>query len=260
MGFFSKVWDKVAEPLVGGVLGLGSTALGNSSAKQEAQISRDWQENLSNTAVQRRVADLKKAGLNPLLAVGNASSGASTPTGATADVKHFDPNSINLLSNARLLNAQARQIENDNELFDEKQKGLKLENRLKGVQADLMKAQTDKERVDIIQKELQNQGIKITNEQAWIALDKLNMINEFYHNGFTDEMFNKYPGLGAILRGENMKSIPQAYGFNSAVLVEQFFKDFENWQKEREERKRKVKEEKIKNYKPRGYNEKYISR
>lgn len=260
MGFFSTVLDKVAGPLVGGVLGLGSTALGNNSAKQEAQANRDWQADMSNTAVQRRVADLKKAGLNPLLAVGNASSGASTPTGATADVKHFDPNSILTLSNARLVNAQAKAQERDNELFDTKKEGLILENKLKGVQVDLMKAQTDKERVDIIQKELQNQGIKITNEQAWLALDKLRMINEFYHNGFTDEMFNKYPGLGAILRGENMKSIPQAYGFNSAVVVEQFFKDFENWRKEREERKRKAKEEKIKNYKPRGYNEKYISR
>lgn len=256
MGFFSKVWDKVAEPLVGGVLGLGSTALGNSSAKQEAQTSRDWQENLSNTAVQRRVADLKKAGLNPLLAVGNASSGASTPTGATADVKHFDPNSILTLSNARLVNAQAKAQEKDNELFDTRKEGLILENKLKGVRADLMKAQTDKERVDIIQKELQNQGIKITNEQAWLALDKLRMINEFHHNGFTGEMSDKYPGLFSELVGSNSSSISGGLIFNSANFMQRVLRDWERY-KEEQERKRK---ELYKNYKPRGYNEKYISR
>ena len=50
---------------------------------QEAQKLRDWQETLSNTQYQRAVADLKKAGLNPIL-VAQHLSGASTPSGSSA--------------------------------------------------------------------------------------------------------------------------------------------------------------------------------
>lgn len=48
----------------------------------EAAKNRDWQERLSNSAHQREVADLKKAGLNPVLS--SNLPGASTGSGASA--------------------------------------------------------------------------------------------------------------------------------------------------------------------------------
>lgn len=67
----------------------------------EAQKNRDYQMELSNSAYQRAVADLQKAGLNPYSAVGNP---ASTPTGSYGHSgAHTSPRLSN--SNARILSA-----------------------------------------------------------------------------------------------------------------------------------------------------------
>lgn len=50
-----------------------------------ANKANSWQEKMANSAHQREIADLKKAGLNPVLSV-TGGNGANTPSGATASV------------------------------------------------------------------------------------------------------------------------------------------------------------------------------
>lgn len=66
---------------LGGFLGYKATQDTNVASAQQAQKQMDFQERMSNTAVRRRMSDLRKAGINPILA---GSKEASSPGGAQA--------------------------------------------------------------------------------------------------------------------------------------------------------------------------------
>lgn len=66
----------------------------------EAQKARDWETYMSNTQIQRAMADYQAAGLNPLLAVpGGASNNAPvSASGSVASIKsaHVNPAALDL--------------------------------------------------------------------------------------------------------------------------------------------------------------------
>ncbi len=67
--------------IISGLFSAFGASAQNKAAKQAAQTQMDFQERMSNTQYQRAMADMKAAGLNPILAY--KQGGAGTPGGST---------------------------------------------------------------------------------------------------------------------------------------------------------------------------------
>lgn len=93
MGFFSKAINFAGDMLTGGaVSNLQSQQQTNAAQIALAENQTQFQERMSSTAHQRQVADLRAAGINPMLSA--QLGGATTPTGALAQLQAPTPGAI----------------------------------------------------------------------------------------------------------------------------------------------------------------------
>lgn len=133
----------------------------NATNMQIAQNQQDFQENMSNTAYQRATADMKKAGINPMLAYERG--GASTPSGATTTVQPASKGGM--FKNTHL---QASALE-----------GVRLANETNKMQSEAdLNRQKDKTEVtqqnlnDELKKQATNSAAKAKTEQELLELTK----------------------------------------------------------------------------------------
>ena len=81
------------DPVFSAAASLAGGLFRNKEAQKASARQMAFQEEMSNTSYQRGMEDMKKAGLNPILA--GKMGGASTPTGSTYNPENVATNAIN---------------------------------------------------------------------------------------------------------------------------------------------------------------------
>ena len=104
--------------MIGAVIAGGASLLGthmrNKAAKAASARQMAFQQDMSNTSYQRGMKDMKKAGLNPILA--GKFGGASTPTGSTYNPENVATNAVQQFNQTKLIAEQARNQQLDADL------------------------------------------------------------------------------------------------------------------------------------------------
>lgn len=108
MGILSGLAGGLTGFFTGGPLGAAAGAAQGFASAKAADDNRKFQQRMSNTAHRREVADLRAAGLNPILSA--KYGGASTPSGNMANVPDFTNSALTIkTAKQQLRNLEAQE-------------------------------------------------------------------------------------------------------------------------------------------------------
>lgn len=97
----------------------------NKEEKRERERQQDFQEQMSGTSYQRAMADMKEAGLNPILAA--KIGGASTPPGAMANIQAPVSTGMQVGSQTTKTDAETKKTHQETDLIKDKQAYQKIQ-------------------------------------------------------------------------------------------------------------------------------------
>lgn len=196
----------IGAALTSGAAGLAGTYLSNQASSAQAQRQMDFQQDMSNTAHQREVADLRAAGLNPILsAMGN---GASSPQGAQGSVADLGSGIQNGINTGIAIRAQNKEFEKTDAGIANTDADTKNKNATSG----LISAQTTQSAAEARLKSV-TAGIaeKIGPSQIKKAIvdgdfAKAEKIMGLLNSGLTsaNSIKNLVPGVGDLLKGTDL--------------------------------------------------------